>query len=56
MAETTGFEPARSCPQHAFQACALNRSATSPHKNWAHSNDFPKKVQGALILNKSLIE
>ncbi len=30
MAEMTGFEPARGCPQHAFQACALNRSATSP--------------------------
>ena len=31
MAVTEGFEPSRSCPQHAFQACALSRSATSPH-------------------------
>ncbi len=30
MAEGAGFEPARSCPQHAFQACALNRSAIPP--------------------------
>jgi hypothetical protein len=22
-AEDAGFEPARGCPQHAFQACAL---------------------------------
>ena len=32
MAEETGFEPARACAQHAFQACALNRSATPPHR------------------------
>lgn len=31
MAERAGFEPARGCPQHAFQACALNRSAISPN-------------------------
>ena len=30
MAEETGFEPARGCPQHTFQACALNHSATPP--------------------------
>ena len=29
MAERKGFEPSRTCAQHAFQACALNRSATS---------------------------
>ena len=29
-AEKTGFEPARDCSPHAFQACALNHSATSP--------------------------
>ena len=29
-AERQGFEPWRGCPQHAFQACALSRSATSP--------------------------
>jgi hypothetical protein len=23
VAEDAGFEPARGCPQHAFQACAL---------------------------------
>jgi hypothetical protein len=23
LAEDAGFEPARGCPQHAFQACAL---------------------------------
>ena len=32
MAERTGFEPARRCRQHAFQACALNHSATSPYR------------------------
>lgn len=31
LAEETGFEPAMSCPIHAFQACAFNRSATPPH-------------------------
>src|SRR5947209_1397654 len=30
VAEGAGFEPARSCPQHAFQACALNHSAIPP--------------------------
>ena len=30
VAERQGFEPWRGCPQHAFQACALSRSATSP--------------------------
>ena len=30
MAESGGFEPPRACTQHAFQACALNRSATTP--------------------------
>lgn len=30
IAEVTGFEPARAFTQHAFQACALNHSATLP--------------------------
>ena len=30
MAERKGFEPLRACAQHAFQACALNRSANAP--------------------------
>ena len=33
MAERQGFEPWRACAQHAFQACALNRSATAPDQN-----------------------
>lgn len=31
MADRTGFEPAESCDSHAFQACALNRSAICPY-------------------------
>ena len=30
MAERGGFEPPTRCREHAFQACALNRSAISP--------------------------
>ena len=30
MAERVGFEPTVGCPTHAFQACALSRSAISP--------------------------
>ena len=30
VAERTGFEPAVSFPTHAFQACPLSRSGTSP--------------------------
>jgi hypothetical protein len=30
MAEDAGFEPARSCPLHAFQACALGHYANPP--------------------------
>ena len=30
MAERTGFEPVVRKPTHAFQACAFDRSATSP--------------------------
>ena len=31
LAERAGFEPAVGCyPTHAFQACDLNRSSTSP--------------------------
>ncbi len=30
-AEETGFEPARDCSPHAFQACAFDHSATPPH-------------------------
>src|SRR5450631_2557337 len=29
-AEDAGFEPARSCPLHAFQACALGHYANPP--------------------------
>lgn len=32
MAEEAGFEPAIGCPKHAFQACALSRSATLPYE------------------------
>ncbi len=31
MAETEGFEPSIGCPIHAFQASAIDHSATSPH-------------------------
>lgn len=31
MAERKRFELSRACTPHAFQACALNHSATSPH-------------------------
>jgi len=30
MAERKGFEPSTHCCEHAFQASALNHSATSP--------------------------
>ena len=30
MAERTGFEPAVDCSTHAFQACPLSHSGTSP--------------------------
>ena len=30
VAEREGFEPPVGCPTHAFQACALDHSATSP--------------------------
>src|SRR5436309_2888329 len=30
MAEQVGFEPTRSCPPHAFQACSLSHSDTAP--------------------------
>ena len=30
LAEGEGFEPSRGCPQHAFQASALNHSAIPP--------------------------
>ncbi len=32
MAETEGFEPSIGCPIHAFQASAIDHSATSPHR------------------------
>ncbi len=31
LAEREGFEPTVVLPTHAFQACALNHSAISPH-------------------------
>ena len=36
MAETEGFEPSIGCPIHAFQACAIDHSATSPHSHLMH--------------------
>ncbi len=30
MAEPEGFEPSIGCPIHAFQACAIDHSATAP--------------------------
>ncbi len=47
MAERAGFEPAvGDYPTHAFQACDLNRSSTSPEaahsiRNCAAVNEFP---------------
>src|SRR5882672_1454698 len=32
LAERVGFEPTVVLPTHAFQACALNHSAISPHR------------------------
>ncbi len=38
MAEGGGFEPPRAFTQHAFQACALNRSAIPPAAaDYSHS-------------------
>ncbi len=41
MAEEEGFEPSRQvlAHQHAFQACALNRSATPPGIIWRRGWD-----------------
>ena len=46
MAEREGFEPSVGFkPTHAFQACALNRSATSPQM----LGHFNEKVHGNVI-------
>ena len=41
MAEEEGFEPSRQdlAHQHAFQACALNRSATPPQRTPQHGGE-----------------
>lgn len=45
MAEGAGFEPARACTQHAFQACALNRSAIPPEgRDYSHATREIKPV------------
>lgn len=33
LAEREGFEPSIPCGMHAFQACALDHYAISPHRN-----------------------
>ena len=53
MAERGGFEPPiEFCPIHAFQACAFNRSAISPHRRITkyHENEEDINLLSAIIL------
>ena len=53
LAERAGFEPASGYyPEHAFQACDLNRSSTSPWKG-ANSNGFRRTGEGLRVFGKS---
>ena len=45
MAERRGFEPPIPCGIHAFQACTLDLSDTSPQQSIAYFNIFLKKMQ-----------
>ena len=46
MAERAGFEPAVAYTTHAFQACTLSRSVTSPKKTNAISRYLPDCKSG----------
>ncbi len=61
MAEREGFEPSVGCPTHAFQACALDHSATSPEasprpakKPWRLLKRGADKATGQPTVNGNL--
>ena len=55
MAERAGFEPALGYyPKHAFQACDLNRSSTSPGAAHLTGSAYARQIGVARIVPEAM--
>ena len=56
LAERVGFEPTVGCPTHAFQACALSRSATSPRNRRPPFPSIWRSQRGRMLAEREGFE